>query len=432
MQRIGSRNGLKRYAKNTGWMLAEQGFRIISGLFIGIWIARHLGVEQFGIFSYVIAITSVLSGITNLGLHSVLTRELVKFPGLVSSYLGTAFRLKVISSASVVVAVLGFMISEKIERMVGYCILLILIGQVIQSVDVLGSYFLSKVEARIISLCKIIQILISSVIKVLLIILDSDLVWFVAVLVVDSITLAASYHIAYRANSGGGFYSRFESGIAIKLLKDSLPLMLGGLGFAVFSNTDIILLKNLAGSAEAGVYASAYKLMAMWYFFPGLILSSILPALVQSQIRPNEYKIRKQMITTFLVWFAIGLATITSLFSHHVISFTYGSDFEEAAEILSVLIWANVLIFFNSCWNQFQMIEEKSRFVLYFHLLVAVVNIPLNLLFISVFGLMGSAYALIGSLLLGVAIFMFLDKGAVSIAIGALSFGRIDINVEKK
>lgn len=86
--------GFRRYFTNTAWLFLEQVLRIIAGLFVGIYIARYLGTEKFGIFSYVLVFVGFFRIISKLGLDSIIIRELVNYPNGVDLYLGTAFWLK--------------------------------------------------------------------------------------------------------------------------------------------------------------------------------------------------------------------------------------------------------------------------------------------------------------------------------------------------
>ena len=52
MQRLKSHQGFLKYFKNTSWLLFEKIFKAFTEVFVGIWIARYLGPEQFGLFSY--------------------------------------------------------------------------------------------------------------------------------------------------------------------------------------------------------------------------------------------------------------------------------------------------------------------------------------------------------------------------------------------
>ena len=72
-------------------MFAEQILRMVAGLLVGIWVARYLGPEQFGVFSYAIAFASLFSSIASLGLGGIIVRDLVREPEQRDRYLGTAF-----------------------------------------------------------------------------------------------------------------------------------------------------------------------------------------------------------------------------------------------------------------------------------------------------------------------------------------------------
>ena len=48
---IFSHDGVRRYFKNTGWMFSGQIVYLFLSFFIGAWIARYLGPENYGVVS---------------------------------------------------------------------------------------------------------------------------------------------------------------------------------------------------------------------------------------------------------------------------------------------------------------------------------------------------------------------------------------------
>jgi O-antigen/teichoic acid export membrane protein len=38
-----------KYFKNTSWLFGKKILRMVVGLFVGIWVARYLDQEQFGL-----------------------------------------------------------------------------------------------------------------------------------------------------------------------------------------------------------------------------------------------------------------------------------------------------------------------------------------------------------------------------------------------
>ncbi len=66
--------------------------------FIGVWIARYLGPERFGLLSYAQSFVSLFSAFATLGLDGIVVRELVKHPEKEGELLGIAFVLKLVGA----------------------------------------------------------------------------------------------------------------------------------------------------------------------------------------------------------------------------------------------------------------------------------------------------------------------------------------------
>jgi O-antigen/teichoic acid export membrane protein len=91
-----SHAGVRRYGINTAWLFSEQILRLIAGFFVGVWVARYLGPEKFGLFSYALAFVFIFQGIAKLGLDGIVVRDLVQEPEKRDVYLGTSFWLKLL------------------------------------------------------------------------------------------------------------------------------------------------------------------------------------------------------------------------------------------------------------------------------------------------------------------------------------------------
>jgi len=88
-----SNKGFLKYFKNTSWLLVEKLLRIFVGLFVGVWIARYLGPENFGILSYSQSFVAIFSVIATLGLDNIVVRDLLNEKKKINIILGTSFWL---------------------------------------------------------------------------------------------------------------------------------------------------------------------------------------------------------------------------------------------------------------------------------------------------------------------------------------------------
>ena len=89
-------DGYKRYFANMSWMFFGQMFSLLVSFFIGAWVARYLGPENYGVLSYSIAFVGIFGFIASLGVDGILNRDLIETPERRDELLGTAFRLKLI------------------------------------------------------------------------------------------------------------------------------------------------------------------------------------------------------------------------------------------------------------------------------------------------------------------------------------------------
>lgn len=372
-------------------MFAEQMMRMLAGLLVGIWVARYLGPAQFGLFSYAVAFAALFSSIAKLGLDSIMVRDLVREPAQRDIYMGTAFWLKLAGSLAML-GVIGIALqlttSDSTTRLY---IFIIASGAIFQPFEVVDLYFQSKVLSKFVSICKLIQLTISSLIKIFLIYIDSGLFWFVIVSLIDQITLAATLYLAYRYQKIGMYFKHFNRHVAKKLLIDSWPLVLSGLAVMIYMRTDQIMIKEMLGEKEVGLYSAATRISEIWYFVPILITNSIFPAILNVKKNSPKYLFRLRVLFSVLVWIGILVAAITAFIYDWLIIFLYGQDYQQAGQVLMIHIWGGIFVALGAASGSWFVSENLQRYALYRTLLGASVNIALNFVLIPKYGILGAA-----------------------------------------
>lgn len=403
--------GFLKYLKNISWMMAEQFLRIITGLFVGIWVARYLGPEQFGLFSYALAFTVIFAGIAKLGLDGIMVRQLINEPEKRDIYLGTAFWLKVIG-AFVVMGLMAFIVPlTSNNATTNLFIFIIATGLVFQSFEVVEFYFQSQVLAKIISICKVAQLAISSFIKIYLVISQSELIYFVLVTTFDTLSLAVSYFIAYKIRGNPAFYKYFDLSVAKQLLKDSWPLIFSSIVVMVYMRIDQIMVKEMLGEYEVGIYSAAVRLSEAFYFIPVMISTSLFPAILNAKKHSEkQYKKRLQQLYTFMVWLAIAIALPMTFLADWLVVFLFGHEYLGAGQVLSVHAWAAVFVFLGVSFSKYLVSENLSKIDFKRTFLGAISNIILNFWLIPLYGILGAAIATLISQFLANYIYDFFDK----------------------
>src|SRR3954468_23514680 len=88
----------KKYFENAFWLIFEKVFTLFVGMLVGIYVARYLHPESYGLLNYAISFVSIFSAFSTLGLDQIVVRELAKTPERRDDLLGTGFVLKLCGS----------------------------------------------------------------------------------------------------------------------------------------------------------------------------------------------------------------------------------------------------------------------------------------------------------------------------------------------
>lgn len=390
--------GFRRYFANTSWMFAEQILRMVAGLLVGIWVARYLGPEQFGVFSYAIAFAAIFSSIAKLGLDGIVVRDLVREPNQRDLYLGTAFWLK-LGGAIVTLGAIAFAVQlTSNDRTTNFYIFIIASGTIFQSFEVIDFYFQSKVLSKFVSLCKMTQLLLSSLLKIYFVLTGADLIYFVLVSLVDQATLAVTLCIAYRYQKLGGFYRHFELMKAKKLFNDSWPIIVASFVLMIQARIDQVMLKGMIGSAELGYYSSAIRLIEVFGFVPVILASSLFPAIVNAKKTSTElYKNRLSNLYRIMMLLFLIVAIPIYFFGNYIIIFLYKDAFAPAGQLFSLMAARLIFTNYGVVRGAYMMTENLMTYSMITMIVGALVNLLLNYFWIPSYHSIGAIWASIAS-----------------------------------
>lgn len=396
LDRLVAHQGFRRYFFNTSWMFAEQVLRIVAALFVGIYVARYLGPKQFGLYSYAAAFVALFGAVAGMGLSGIVVRDLVNHPENRDIYLGTAFWLKLagaLLTLGLLVVAVQFTGNNATTNLY---IFIIASGLIFQSCDVVDFYFQSKVLSKYVSICRLVQLTLSSALKLFFIFIQADLFWFVLVSLIDQMSLALALTIAWWRQMNGSFFARFDLSIAKAMLRSSWPLILSGVAVTLYMRIDQIMIKEMLGEREVGLYSAAVRLSEAWYFVPVVITASLFPAILNAKnISLELYNIRLQRLYTFLMWIALAVAVPMTFISDWLVTLLYGDAFEESGKVLMISIWGGVFASFGVASGSWFTCENLQHYALYRTIAGAAINVGLNLILIPNYGLAGAAISTI-------------------------------------
>ena len=340
------------------------------------------------------ALTSVFGAIANLGLDTIVIRELVKFPERRDALLGSTFVLKLVgASLTLLVVTVLVSILRPGDKLILLLTVLSAAGFLCQSIPI-DLYFQSKVQAKYIVLPASGGFLLMALAKVILILIGAPLIAFAFAGFFELLLAAVFILIAYGLRDQSIWKWKCSFQDMLSLFRESWPLVFTGISVMISMRVDQVLIGQMLNDKQVGLYSAGVKLSELWYFIPVSIAASTYPALVESKKRDEElYYRRLQQLYDMLVSLGIVVALAMTFFSGAIVHLLYGPAYGASSGALRILIWSGIPVCFGVAWSNWMILENRAKMLFYFQLVGSVVNVVLNLVLIPRFGILGSAFA---------------------------------------
>ncbi|MBN3878828.1 flippase [Nostoc sp. JL23] len=392
-----SRSGLRAIVANTGWLFADRILRMGASLVVGVWVARYLGVKQYGLFNYALAFVALFSPIFTLGLDDVVVRHLVRQSSNKEEILGTTFWLKFLGGiASVLLAVSTIFFLGEHETLKIWLVAILGIAGVFRASDTIELWFQSQVQSKYTVIAKNTAFLLNTLIKIALILTKAPLLAFALVTLAEFAMSAIGLLIVYQVKGSSLWLWSWSIAAAKTLLKESLPLIFSGFAIMIFMRIDQVMLGQMIGDSEVGIYSAAVRVSEIWYFIPGAIVSSVAPAIYAAKEKSESlYYQRIGQLLSLMTCISLAIALPMSFLSDKIIMVMFGSGYAEAGPILAVHIWTSLFVFMGLATSPWFIAEGLNHVSLGKTLFGAILNIILNLLLIPKYAGLGAAIATI-------------------------------------
>lgn len=386
----------KPYLHNTVWIMGEKLLAMGLGFLATVLVARHLGPEEFGTLAYAVSLVALFGISGHLGLHGLVVREIVKKPALRPETLGTTAFLKFLG---VLVGFLALMLYAAAYEGPGTArfSLIAIAGAalLLTPVDVVDYWFNAFLQARYVSIARLVAQLVFVVFTLLFVIRESELVFFAIPYLLQALVAAIVLLLLFRAKADIRISQwRFNRERARDLLKQGWVIYLASFFAVIYLKIDQVMLRWLADSTEVGVYAVAARLSEVWYFIPTALVASVFPKLIDLR-ESNEplFTRRLQQLFDSLAVLGMSVALLVTVVAPWLIPWIFGADYAASAAILVIHTWASVFIFMRAALSRWILIENALYFSLLTQGLGAISNVVLNYFLIPVYGGAGAAWA---------------------------------------
>lgn len=386
--------GSRAVVRNVQWLFLEKVLRMALGVVVGAWVARYLGPERFGVLAYVTAYVAIFQAVCQLGLDSIVVRDVVQTPDRAAAVLGTTLRLRI------VVSVVGFgtalMLMAWLRPGDRESLLLTAVvagGLLFQVADTVDLWFQSQLQSRLSVAAKVAAFGFGNGARVVAILAGAGLPAFGMLLLLEAGLGALALAMIYRKLRTRGRWS-WDLGIASSMMRDAWPLLLAALAVLLYMRLDQILLRELVGERDLGLYAAAQQLSVVWYFIPMIVCSSAAPGLARLHAQSRtDYLVALRGLFSFCWALSLAVTLVIVAGADLFVGLLFGPDYADAAAVLRWHAMALVPVSLGIAQSLWITHERRTTLALYRTALGFAVSLCLNLILIPRYGAEGSAIA---------------------------------------
>jgi O-antigen/teichoic acid export membrane protein len=392
---VEGRHELQKVMGNTGWLYLDNFIRMGIGFFVNAWIIRYLGPERFGILSYAIAFTALFAPIAQLGLDAVVVRDIVSEPERRGEIIGSAFALKFVAAIlTIVLAMIAIFVIRPEDRTSHLLVGIIILCSLFQSLGVIDFWFQSQVASKFSSIARSSACIFFYAVKVVMIFSNASLAAFawvgVAELAFFSSGLIIAYHIAGQRLSSW----RPTRNMTRRLLLDSWLLMVSDLVYFAYLRIDRIMIGEISGAAELGIYSVAAMAAESILFIPTAVSLSLFPSVVEAKTSSEElFHVRLQKYYKLIVFLGYAIAFPLTLCSGWLVPLIFGPTYAKAAHMLVGLAWAGVFMNLILARSYYLTAMNWAHLHFFTDFSGLIINLALNFYLIPRYGGMGAAWA---------------------------------------
>lgn len=170
----------------------------------------------------------------------------------------------------------------------------------------------------------------------------------------------------------------------------SLPLIPHLLAQTLLSQSDIIMITNICGAGQAGIYSMAYTIAMVLYSFLSQIMAVWSPWCYRRLEDKNISVIRRYSRVLFFIALilSIGLMTI----SPEAVGIFLSDSYRECVFLIPILVVGIFFLFAYTFFYDVEYYHKKNRLISISSIAAAVINIVLNAVLIPIYGYIAAGY----------------------------------------
>lgn len=401
--------GMRQILKQTSWLFLAQSITRLISFFYVIYVARTLGVLDFGLYTVALAYFSIISSIADFGFNRFLIREVARDKLQAPQLVWNIAMLRLTLTAVLFAIFAVFLYTLDQDKMRVSLILLATISILPQSLAfTFDAIFVAIQKLQFSAGALFISSVTTVLVGFILIGNGFGAIGAVNALIAGQVIYVITLtYFLYREQ--GVFLAEIKLSIIKNAVLGSLPYgLLSVLGLLYF-RIDSIFLSYIRGNFETGIYGAAYKFLEAVTFIPSAFSLALFPVLARihesspPEVRKLYFKSLKVMLILGLMVFFCYMLILPEIIRIFLPKFT------QSITVIKILSISIPFMFIHVPAVQVLLSTDKFlKPVIFLSFITLGFNVLANLIFIPRFGFMAAAWITTISEIFSFAVFYLL------------------------
>ncbi len=381
-------------------MLVQLGARTITMAISIVTVsltARTLDSSGYGIWTAAASYVGIFTVLTDLGFTTVAMQRMAAEPEREQDWLGALVTARIALSilATILCAIsIPLFLSPSDSRQT--VTLIMLVAVLSGGGSALMAVFSSRLRAGLVLSFTVLQSVIWLAAVVTLAATHASVVTFAIVYsVLNALIIALQMRTGLRLASVA-----WGAGVRLwrSLARVAIPIGIASVLITVYYQIDSVLLLQMAGPSETGVYGAAYTFIGPLTFLPAAVMSSFYPVI--AAVYGHDQDRARRLVQTcaeLMAMIALPILAGAIALSDQIVHFLYGPGYAQSGGLLPILMIAFVSICFGTLAGVLAPVLKLQWRLALYSAIGAAVNIALNVILIPSHGAYGSAWATVAT-----------------------------------
>ena len=385
----------KNVARNTIFLFASQIVSLVISVVYLRMSMSYLGSGQYGVLTYAQSLTGLFSVVMDLGLTTLVTRDVSRDKSLSKKYLGNIIVIKLMLALLMLVLIFATVQLKGENQDGSYAIYIVALSIVFTAMSqVFYSIFQANERMEYQSYGSILNSVMLLVIASASIYLGLNVLGFaLGLLLASAAVLLYCIWVCTRK------FVKIDIAFDPKFwdIKETIPFGVTAVFGAFFYQIGSVLLDFFKGPGAVGMYNGGFRLFLAVLFVPQVFSLAIFPTMSRFYMTSSDsLRGAFNKFFKYMVILSVPMAVGVTLLADRVIQFMSGdqfSTFTGSIVVLQVLIWAAVFIFLSNAYGTVAGSSNMQRAAMKIAGICMLLNLILNLALIPGYSYVGAAVA---------------------------------------